>query len=228
VYQRLNQAKDIVKKYGSPSMMAYCSASQAALDLREKKFDIAKDEFQKCGRTDSRVVSFCLEKLANIRAWPISDWQARWPVIYCGYAHKIKNRLEVHKALIFLGDVFVAHKDEETATNLYIAALEGFTYMDVHRGRAECMMRLGDLAEGQGHTSEAISHWKAARPLFEQSLQAKDVAHIDAKLLAVEKAQQKALLELEDLNVPVDLVNKEVEEGIGEEFGKNPVLVTMG
>jgi hypothetical protein len=100
--------------------------------------------------------------------------------------------------------------------------------MDVHRGRAECMMRLGDLAEGQGHTSEAISHWKAARPLFEQSLQAKDVAHIDAKLLAVEKAQQKALLELEDLNVPVDLVNKEVEEGIGEEFDNTPVLVTMG
>ncbi|KAJ7310022.1 hypothetical protein DFH08DRAFT_974621 [Mycena albidolilacea] len=122
----------------------------------------------------------------------------------------------------------MAHKDEETATNLYIAALEGFTYMDVHRSRADCMIRLGDLAEGQGHTSEAISYWKAAQPLFEQSLQAKDVAHIDAKLLAVEKAQQKALLELEDLNVPVDLVHKEVEEGIGEEFDNNPVLFTMG
>ncbi|KAJ7744306.1 hypothetical protein B0H14DRAFT_2637294 [Mycena olivaceomarginata] len=188
VYQKLNQAKDIVRKYG-PSRMAYCSISQAVLDLRERKFDIAKDEFQKSGRMD--------------------NW-------------------EFTRHFSFWGDVFVAHKDEETATNLYMVALEGFTYMDVHQSRAECMMRLGDLAEGQGHTSEAISHWKAARPLFEQSLQAKDVAHIDTTLLAVEKAQQKALLELEDLNVPADLENKEVEEGIGEEFDNNPVLVTMG
>ncbi|KAJ7800472.1 hypothetical protein B0H14DRAFT_2616181 [Mycena olivaceomarginata] len=47
VYQRLNQAEVIAKKYFSPSILAYCSTSQAALDLREKKFDIAKDEFQK-------------------------------------------------------------------------------------------------------------------------------------------------------------------------------------
>jgi hypothetical protein len=95
------------------------------------------------------------------------------------------------------------------------------------------MIRLGDLAEGQGHTSEAIYHWKAARPLFEQSLQAKDVAHIDAKLLAVEKAQQKALLELVNLHAPVHLVNKEisgieeVNKGIGEDPEDNPILGTM-
>ncbi|KAJ7789043.1 hypothetical protein B0H14DRAFT_2627662 [Mycena olivaceomarginata] len=230
VYQKLKQAKDIARKY-DPSMMDYCSTSQAVLDLRERKFDIAKDEFQKSGRTDIQVVSSRLENLANIRAWPTSDWPARWPVIYCGYAYKLKDRLGVHKALLFLGDVFVAHKDEETATNLYMVALEGFTYMDVHRSQAECMIRLGDLAEGQGHTSEAISYWKAAQPLFEQSLQAKDVAHIDAKLLAVEKAQQKALPELVNLRAPVHLVNKEisgieeVDKGIGEDPEDNPVLV---
>ncbi|KAJ7824955.1 hypothetical protein B0H14DRAFT_2596856 [Mycena olivaceomarginata] len=190
VYQKLNQAKDIARKYHTPSTMAYCSTSQAYLDLRERKFDIAKDEFQ-------------------------------------------KDRLEVYKALLFLGDVFVALKDEETATNLYVVALEGFTYIDVHRSRAECMICLGDFSEGQGHTSEAISYWKAARPLFEQSFQAKDVAHIDAKLLAVEKAQHQALLELENLNVPVHLVNKEisgieeVDERIGEESEENSASVAM-
>ncbi|KAJ7814782.1 hypothetical protein B0H14DRAFT_2603938 [Mycena olivaceomarginata] len=197
VSQRLNQAKDIVKKYCSPSTIAYCNVAQATLDLREKKFDIAKDEFQKGGKQ-------------TVRAWPTSDWPARWPVIYCVYAYKSRDRLGAHKALLFLGDVFVVHKDEETATNLYMVALEGFAYMDVHRSRAECMIRLRDLAEGQGHTSEAIYHWKAARPLFEQSLQVKDVAHIDAKLLAVEKAQQKAFPELVNLHAPVYLVNQEI------------------
>jgi hypothetical protein len=52
--------------------------------------------------------------------------------------------------------VFLATKDDETATNLYIVALEGFTHMDIHRSRAQCMLRLGDLANEQGYTSKAI------------------------------------------------------------------------
>ncbi|KAJ7789604.1 hypothetical protein B0H14DRAFT_2627067 [Mycena olivaceomarginata] len=193
VYQKLNQAKDIAKKYHAPSMIAYCSTSQAYLDLRERKFDIAKDEFQKGGRTDSQVVSLCLENLANIRAWPPSDWPARWPVIYCGYAYKTKTDWRFPRHFSFWGIYF---------------------------------------AEGQGHTSEAISYGKAGRPLFEQSLQAKDVAHIDAKLLAVEKGQHQALLELENLNVP-HLVKKEisgieeVDERIGEESEENSASVAM-
>jgi hypothetical protein len=95
--------------------------------------------------------------------------------------------LELHKALLFLGDMFIVNEDEHTATSLYIVALEGFTYMDVHRSRAQCMMRLGDLAKEHGHISDAIAHWKAAQPLFERSFQARDVAEIDARLLAVEK-----------------------------------------
>jgi hypothetical protein len=44
------------------------------------------------------------------------------------------------------------------------------------------MVRLGDLANEQGHTSKAIGFWTTARPLFERSLQAKDVAQIDVRL----------------------------------------------
>jgi hypothetical protein len=44
-----------------------------------------------------------------------------------------KENVALHKALLFLGDVFIANKDQETATNAYIVALEGFTYMDIHQ-----------------------------------------------------------------------------------------------
>jgi hypothetical protein len=126
--------------------------------------------------------------------------------MYCGYACKSKNTLALHKALLFLGDVFISSKYYETAANLYMVALEGFTRMDVHHSRAKCIIRLGDLANKKGSISEEIGFWTAARPLFEQSLQARDIAQIDVRLSTVETVHQKALLE----PVPDESVNKDV------------------
>jgi tetratricopeptide (TPR) repeat protein len=211
VYHKLNQVRKIFSTRTALEIVS-CNMTQADLELREKKFDTAKSKFLESGGRDNESESFRLERLADIRAWPTSTWQFRWPVIYCAYAYKSKEKVALHKALLFLGDVFIANKDEETATNAYIVALEGFTYMDIHRSRAQCMIRLGDLAEGQGCTSEAIAFWEEARPLFEQSLLAKDVAQIDARLSTVEKAHQKALLELVTSHAPVHSVVEETPE----------------
>ena len=124
------------------------------------------------------------------------------------FAHKSTEKLALHKALLFLGDVFNSNKDEDTADTLYNVALEGFTHMDVHCSQAQCMLHLGDLANRQGHTSEAIALWKAAQPLFERSLQAKNVAQIDSRLAAVEQAHQKALVKLTTLHAPVQLLQQ--------------------
>jgi hypothetical protein len=86
------------------------------------------------------------------------------------------------------------------------------------------MIHLGDLAEGQGHTSEAIAFWEEARPLFEWSLQAKDVAKIDARLSTVEKAHQKALLELVTSYAPVHSV---VEETLEDEKVKKIIHANL-
>jgi hypothetical protein len=189
---------------------------EANIDLTEGKFEIAKVKFKEILTSlwgqDSQIELFCLGRLADIRAWPDSKWQTRWPVVYCGHAYKIKDKLALHKALLFLGDVFLATKDNETATNLYIVALDGFTYMNVHHSRAQCMVRLGDLANKQGHTSRAIDFWKTARPLFERSLQAKDVAQIDVRLSTVDKAHQKSLLQLTTLSVLGQALNRETSE----------------
>jgi tetratricopeptide (TPR) repeat protein len=45
VCQKLNQAKDIVRRHDKAVIMAYCSIVQADLDLRERKFDAARSEF---------------------------------------------------------------------------------------------------------------------------------------------------------------------------------------
>ncbi|KAF8137897.1 hypothetical protein K438DRAFT_1881246 [Mycena galopus ATCC 62051] len=133
----------------------------------------------------------------------------KWPAIYLAFAYKAKAKLTLHKALLFLGDIFVIHRDEHTATNLYRVALAGFTQMDVHHSRAQCMLRLGDLAHKQGCTFEAINFWKAARPLFVRSSQAKDVTEIDSKLASIEQVYQ--VMTLGTLNAPVHLVTQNSE-----------------
>jgi tetratricopeptide (TPR) repeat protein len=212
----LNQAKHIPSTFMVPQYSIYCHMVEADIELTEENFEIAKVKFIECltsfSGQDNDIELFCLGRLADIRAWPASECHPRWPVIYCGWAYKSKDKLELHKALLFLGDVFLATKDNETATNLYIVALEGFTHMDVHHSRAQCMVRLGDLANEQGHTSKAIGFWTTAQLLFERSLQAKDVAQIDVRLLTVDKAHWKFLLQLTTLSVPDQSLNRETSE----------------
>jgi hypothetical protein len=134
------------------------------------------------------------------------------------HAYKSKDKLALHKALLFSGDVFLSNKDEDTAHNLYTVALEGFTFMDVHHGRAQCMLRLGDLANERGDISKAFELWKTAQPLFELSSQAKDVAQIDSRLAAVAEAHQKALAQLTTLHAPVQVLQ---QLSISGETGSN-------
>ncbi|KAJ7330412.1 hypothetical protein DFH08DRAFT_940328 [Mycena albidolilacea] len=212
--QSLNQAKIFLSTSTLPRVGIYCRMVEADIELTEEKFDIAKVKFIECLTSlcgqDNEIELSCLGRLADIRAWPASEWHPQWPVMYCGGAYKTKDKLELHKALLFLGDVFLATKDDETATNLYIVALEGFTHMDIHCSRAQCMIRLGDLANKQGHTLKAIGFWATARPLLERSLQARDVAQIDARLSTADKAQQKSLLQLTTLSVPDWALNREI------------------
>jgi hypothetical protein len=191
---------------------------EADIELTEEKFEIAKVKFEEILTSlwgqDNDAELFCLGRLADIRAWPDSERHTRWPVIYCGHAYKTRDKLALHKALLFLGDVFLATKDDETATNLYIVALEGFAHMDIHCSRAQCMVRLGDLANKQSHTLKAIGFWMIARPLLEQSFQAKDVAQIDVRLSTVDKAHQRSLLQLTTLSTLDWALNREISENL--------------
>jgi hypothetical protein len=92
------------------------------------------------------------------------------------------------KAFCCLGQIFAVEGDTETALSLFNVALDGFTFMDVHQWRADCMVRIADIWESHGEVLRALGLWKAARPLFARSSQARNVAQIDAKLATVEAA----------------------------------------
>jgi hypothetical protein len=108
-----------------------------------------------------------------------------WTTIFFVQALKTKENISIHKALQFLADVFLCLDDEDTATSLLTVALEGFTHMDVHRSKGECMLRLGQISRKQGDLSRAHELWEAARPLFERSSQPKQIVQINERISSI-------------------------------------------
>jgi hypothetical protein len=133
-----------------------------------------------------------------------------WTTVFLVHSLKRKEKLEIYKALQFLGDVFLSQNNEPTATGLFTVALEAFTEMDVHRSRAECMLRLGDISMGHGNLLKAVEFWEPARPLFECSLQAKQVQHINERLAGISEdvleQHRNNLARLAELNAPIGTI----------------------
>jgi hypothetical protein len=194
--------------------VGYCQIILADLSLRNGDTLIAKDLFQQCldefwGKYVD-AVSYCLERLADGRRWAVDNfaWRSTWTVVYLAHAQKSKENLHVHKALLFLGDTFVSLGDDDTVHSLFVVGLDGFTVMDVRQNRAQCMLRLGDIAKNKGDHSHAIGLWEKAKPLFGRSLQAKNIADIEARLDPVNKNDPTTLSNLQNLNVPENAVGQ--------------------
>jgi tetratricopeptide (TPR) repeat protein len=174
----------------------FCDTIRAALNIQQGNSSAARRCFQKCLQTawgkDVEVVSHRLEKLGAFHQWGPVD-QGSFPCTVSFLVHSIKHKqmLELHKALQFLGDVFQAQGDQTTAVSLFTVALNGFNHMDVHRSRAECMVRLGAISKLNGDELKAAALWQTARPLFEQSLQGKQLAALDTKLAGIHHNELK-------------------------------------
>jgi hypothetical protein len=188
VEHNLTTAKIIMSSIGYPTGVKECEMHLASLRLAEGDLLMAKNMFHKClewswGK-NAEVSSFCLEEMADTTRWGTTnfDWASTFTVVYLSFAQKSQQKHAVHKAFLYLGDVFHSNGDEGTAENLFIVALEGFTQMDVHCSRADCMLRLGDVMKKRQDMARAESLWREARTLFKQSLQDNGVAEVDIRL----------------------------------------------
>ncbi|KAJ7841695.1 hypothetical protein B0H14DRAFT_2586733 [Mycena olivaceomarginata] len=88
----------------------------------------------------------------------------------------------LYQALRRLGDVFAQQSAHDEALSILVLALEGFTRMDVHQSRAECMRTLGDIHFRRGALCSDGEMWAAARPPPERSEQRKAIIGIDERL----------------------------------------------
>jgi tetratricopeptide (TPR) repeat protein len=204
VQQNLNEAKSILCAMKYFYGITWCGMVLADLKLGEDDTISAEHLLQDClnstWQRHTDAVSFCLERFADRSSWCAAELTSTWHAVYLGYAKQSKDKLALHKALLFLGDAAISQEDDRTAHTLFTVALEGFVCMDVHHSRAQCLLRLGDLASKQGNLSEAATLWTEARPLFERSSQAKAVEHIDARLAELGDNQKVLVVHLATLH----------------------------
>ncbi|KAJ7676893.1 hypothetical protein DFH06DRAFT_1428772 [Mycena polygramma] len=203
--------------------LAICDILLADLTLREGDLLVAKAFFSEylnrsVGK-DAEITLYCLERLGDVSCWDPSTETSTWATLSLVFSLKLKVKLFTYKALLSLGQIFHRQADKDTAISLFNVALEGFTYMDVHRSRAECMLHLGDIYKGRGDLLKAVELWDTARPLFERSSQGKQVKKINERLASVGKdlleQHRKNLALLPELNVPSGSI-EEVEDELSD------------
>ncbi|KAJ7482635.1 hypothetical protein FB451DRAFT_1170499 [Mycena latifolia] len=209
-YRNIDVAKECFRTMGYSLGISLCDTTTAALEMDGGDLLKASCLFQTCLKSAwvnyTETASYCLERLGNTSLWPgIDHTSSNWTVVFLAHSLKLKQKLEIHKALQFLGDVYITNGEEQTGVNLFTVALERFTQMDVHRSRAECMLRLGDIFEMHGDLPKAADRWNTARALFERSSQAKKVVCIDGRLAKMSKLwepHREPFVQLLALNAP--------------------------
>ncbi|KAJ7734818.1 hypothetical protein B0H16DRAFT_150823 [Mycena metata] len=234
IQRKINTSKAIFERQGLNREVLYPMCIQAALNLREG--NMSSLLFRQCLRFGwenfADIASYSLERLGEISCWKGSQHPSSWTTVFLAYSLRKNQKLGIYKALQFLGDVFLQENDEATAISLFTVALEGFTEMDVHRSKAECMIRLGDISQKNNDLLRALELWETAKPLFEHSLQSKGVQDINERLAGIDegvKRQHKLnLARLAKLNAPAGKV-EEVEGNPSENEldGKNISLILV-
>ncbi|KAK6977219.1 ATPase-AAA-core domain-containing protein [Favolaschia claudopus] len=188
VQLKIDELKEIFSALQDIVAEQYTEMVSAYLSQREGNYAYAQSVlatyFHEFFGNNAEYALYANERLADLERWEAEyfDKTFVWAMIYLSYTIKLKNKLALNKALACIGQIYLAQCDLETAHNLFTVALKGFTQMGVHHDRARCLLYIGNIAEQEGNVGKATEVWTRARPLFEKSLQAKDVDKLDAKL----------------------------------------------
>ncbi|KAJ7912915.1 hypothetical protein B0H13DRAFT_1874358 [Mycena leptocephala] len=222
VQRNCDTARRLLNTVGDVEGVTLCDIILADLYLREGNSLEANTILKrslKVALKYSQIQTYSLERLGNTSYWGGSEQMSSWTTVFLVHSLKRTEKLGIYKAFQFLGDVFLSQNDEHTAANLFTVALEGFTQMDVHHSRAECMLRFGDISMGHGDLLKAVEFWERARPLFERSSQAKQVQHIDERVADISEdvleQHRNNLARLAELNAPAGTV-EELEEDLSD------------
>ncbi|KAF7348590.1 NB-ARC domain-containing protein [Mycena venus] len=188
ILRGLAVARQAVERLNWRQGMLFCERVMAGVYLARGDIAAAREEYARCYQACRRAfmlpgVTQCLEMLGDFR-YGMSDFQStfHWAGVYLAVVRVYSDVVPTYQALRCLGDIFLAEGDTETALNIFYAVLKGVTEMDIHRRRADCMVRIGDILMARGNAREARKMWHDAHSLFIRSSQRKDAASIDVRL----------------------------------------------
>ncbi|KAJ6565535.1 hypothetical protein DFH09DRAFT_984319 [Mycena vulgaris] len=207
VSRNLDAAMTAFQSAQYPRGISFCEIYHAELLLREGDATGARFVYMRHFATardsdDDEIACYCASKLADPTNPVHADTESvQWAVVFLALVlrPRMRSLLTVNQALRSLGDVLVRQGADDSALSILDLALEGFTRMDVHQSKAECMHTMGDIYARRGDICRAREVWETARPLFDRSEQTKEVVRIDKKLEAlgvVQKLEQIPEVEL--------------------------------
>jgi hypothetical protein len=131
-----------------PLGLTYCELTAAHVHLREGDIPMATQKFTNCLLMSLELrnvegICGCLEALQIVT--PNDELAFRRVVTFLAIGMVAKHMLATVSALRLIGDLFAAIGDDATAASVLSASLHAFTLMDIHRQRARCMIRLGEI-----------------------------------------------------------------------------------
>ncbi|KAF7351893.1 CTLH domain-containing protein [Mycena venus] len=181
--------------FAYPTGRLYCDMAHADLYLRTGQPVAARLLLEECyaaarGKLEEGA-TFCLERLADLSHGLNDQYTtAHWANVYLGSALKSKDSLAMMKAIKCFGEIFLSNGDNQTALNLFTVALGGFTFMDVHRWKGTCMIRIADILAARGEFLKSREFWTSGRVLLARCSQVTDTALVDAKLETLKLCQR--------------------------------------
>ncbi|KAJ7216416.1 hypothetical protein GGX14DRAFT_604681 [Mycena pura] len=189
VRKNLDTARTTFTQVEFPLGIDLCDIAEADLQLRLGRTAEPCQCYRRCLSSylaEPEFAILCLNKLAD-PAFCLHDLPTTfgYALALLGVGRKSQNMLAIHTSLRCLGDIFSVQGDEDTAVSLFTLALEGFMAMDVHRSRADCLVRLGESALRRGNVAKAEAAWTEAWPLYERSSQGKTLGIVDEKLASL-------------------------------------------
>jgi hypothetical protein len=189
-----------------PRGILCCDTLTANIHLQQGNIQLARQTLDKCltsaqKQKDTEITEHCLRLLADIQHG-LSSYQEteRWAVIYLAFGMTKMNRVTTTKALRCIGDLLVIDRDNDTALSLFMVALDSFTFMDIHRDRADCMIRMAAIFEQRTEIRKTVDLLQRAHPLYERSSQEKEIIKIDTKLRAMAAVPQDNETHFRDLH----------------------------
>ncbi|KAJ6579379.1 hypothetical protein B0H10DRAFT_911306 [Mycena sp. CBHHK59/15] len=185
--QKVDDARRTVtpQVFKASEMFALADILEADLAFHRGQYKKARTGFSRAlaETTWADLAIIAIEKLSNV-ALKTQDILsvARYSTLLLASARKAHDPAAANQALRRLGDIFLSQGDPTTARNLFQVALDGFRLMGIHRATGDCLVRMGEIWASEGQPSKAIEAFSDARPLFEKSSQAADVARCDERV----------------------------------------------
>ncbi|KAJ7236840.1 hypothetical protein C8J57DRAFT_1728170 [Mycena rebaudengoi] len=195
ILSRIEVVDEMAQRIGFYTARPLCDLARAEVNHPKQNLTVATIQYKQCLNifrgADEWAACACFGHLSDLALDQDIDDATRWVMAYFAFSHT--RAVVTHKfhAVRRLGDINLAIGDEETAISLFTVALQGYSGMGVHRGRAECIVRPGGIFSKHGDIRAARELWEVAERFFMRSSQNRDAEDVKRRLdeLPQENAQ---------------------------------------